>query len=364
MSSTDTSNSDSEHKPFDSQEHLSLYKFKIVSEIKDEILGWAQIRLALMTTLLSFLIVSGSYVGIKLLVERHIERIAKDPVEQKIKVLREAGEKATRQVNELELQSKQATSMSIQANHDLLRIRGQAAAVREMVQESESKLKNQEEKLAKIDEGTQLASQFLHEQSLRTKADILQMRNNIELLHSGFQIIEKLAAQIRQTDPSSDLAREFSRFGGEWRKARSAYQKRASDIESRRSIKVIHYVREDAPQKQQQRSQRLLDALQAKGFTAEPWAAESGLTDIEASVVVAKRFGLDDAKVLLRPVVIISPDATINIADLKQVAKAAGIDIPEVKRMPIVPKMSAILAGGPKGSFGVNNLVLIAELAD
>ncbi|MFM1816681.1 MAG: hypothetical protein RLZ98_3376 [Pseudomonadota bacterium] len=363
MSPAGTSTGQAEQRPMLSDEHLALYKFKILSEIKDDILGWAQIRLAILTTVLSFIIVSGSFVGIKLLVEGHIERIAKAPVEQKISVLQAAGEQAKQRVETLRIQSEQVIAMSMTAQQELVKLRGEADMVKRVISETGPKVEQATKNLERMKEGIDLSTQFLHEQALKTKADILHMRNRIELLNSGFQIIDKLAAQIRQKDPESELARQFAGFSGEWRQAREAYELRAADIEVRRGVKIIHYVREDAPQAKQLRSKKLVETLLAAGYTAEGWTAETGMSDIEASVDVGKQFGLD-AKILLNPVMIVDPQSSINLADLKAIADRLGFQLPEVKRIRLSPKMKGILAGAPSGTFEESNLVLIAELTD
>jgi len=358
-----------DQQTFDPVEHLSLYKFKVVTEIKDEIIGWARVRLGLLASLLGFVILTGSFVGIRLLVESHIDRIAKAPVEDQIKVLQVAGQQAKDRVESLRLQSEQVTNMSVQTQHELSRLKGEADILRRFVKETETAIQSYDRQAKEIKveadrlkEGNSLSTQYFQEQALRTKADMLQMRNNVDLLHSGFAIIEKLAAEIRQKDPTSELARQFAGFGGQWREARAAYERRAGIIKSRREIKIIHYMREDAPQPRHLLSQKFVDALLAEGYTAEGWATKPGLTEIEAAVDVARQFGADP-KSLLKPIVLISPGSTLNIEDLQDIARKSGVSLPEVQRATLTPK-SELLAGGVNGTFPASSIVLIAEIAD
>ena len=365
--------------PFDPAEHLSLYKFKVVTEIKDEIVGWAQVRLAILTTLLSFIILTGSFVGIKLLVEAHIERIARGPVEARIKVLQEAGEQAKQRVESLRIQSDQVNTISAQTQLELSRLKGEADILRRFVKDTEpeitSAIKNMERvtkefraEANRIKEGATLSSQYFQEQALKSKADILQMRNNVELLHAGFAIIEKLATEIRQAEPQSELAQQFASFEAQWRAARMAHEKRAGIIKARREIKIILYLREDAPQEHHRLSQHLVDALLAEGYTAEVWWTKRGVSDIEAAVIVGKEFGID-AKSILNPAVILDPNSPLDVTDLTEIAKKAGVVLPAVTRLelapePQAPKTNQILAGGENGMFKASSVVLIAELGD
>lgn len=352
-----------ESKPFNTEEHLALYKFKTITEIKEEIVSWAQVRLALLTTMLSMLILTGSFVGIKLLVEGHIERIAKAPVEQHIRVLQEAGQTARENVERFRLQSEQVSRMSFDAERDLQRLRREADNVSRVVTEIAPKIQSASNDLQRLEEGTRLSSQFLQEQALRTKADMLEMRNSVDLLHAGFGIIEKLAAEIRQKEPNSELARQFAGFSAQWREAREAYQRRAELIKLRRNIKIIHYIREDAPAARQQLSTRFVDALLLQGYTAEGWVAQSN-DEVKAALEVADRFGLN-TKSLMQPAVIISPDSPLDVDDLQQIATSLGIKLPPVVRVEFTPKMKEIVAGGEGGStFAPRNIVLIAELTD
>ncbi len=353
----------SDSKSFNTDEHLALYKFKTITEIKEEIVGWAQVRLAFLTTIISMLILTGSFVGIKLLVEGHIERIAKAPVDQHIKVLQEAGQTARENVERFRLQSEQVSRMSFDAERDLQRLRREAETVSRVVSDIAPKIQSATADLQKIDESTRMSSQFLQEQALRTKADMLEMRNSVDLLHSGFGIIEKLAAEIRQKEPNSELARQFAGFSAQWREARDAYQRRAEIIKLRRSIKIIHYIREDAPAARQQLSTRFVDALLLQGYTAEGWAAQSK-DEVKAALEVADRFGLN-TKSLMQPTVVISPESPLDLDDLRQIAETLGIKLPPVVRVEFTPKMKEVLAGGEGGgTFAPRNVVLIAELTD
>lgn len=353
----------SDSKSFNSDEHLALYKFKTITEIKDEIVTWAQVRLALLTTMISMLILTGSFVGIKLLVEGHIERIAKAPVDQHIKVLQEAGQTARENVERFRLQSEQVSRMSFDAERDLQRLRREAESVSRTVNEVAPKIQSANADLQRLKEGAALSTQFLQDQALRTKADMLEMRNSVDLLHAGFGIIEKLAAEIRQKEPNSELAKQFAGFSAQWRAAREAYQRRAEVIKLRRSIKIIHYIREDAPTSRHQLSTRFVDSLLLQGYTAEGWAAQSN-DEVKAALEVADRFGLN-TKALMQPAIIVNPDSPLDVEDLRQIATALGFKLPPVVRVAFTPKMKEILAGGEGGAaFAPANVVLIAELGD
>ena len=351
-----------EHKPFDPAEHLSLYKFKVITEIKDEILAWAQVRLALLTSVLSIIILTGSIVGIRLMVEGHIERIARAPVEQRINVLNEAGQQAKERVEALKFQSEHVVAQSIQSQHELTKLKAEAENIQRIVKQTEPSVQKALETLTQLKEGANLSTQFAHEQALRTKADMLQMRNNVELLQSGFEIIEKLAGEIRQKDPKSELARQFAGFSAQWREARAAYERRSAVIKSRRDIKVIHYLREDASPERQQQSQRFVDALLAHGYTAEGWVTRPGASEVEAAVQVAREFGVD-AKGLFQPALILSPSSALNTDDLAEIAMTLGITLPAIRRAELAPTMKEILAGGETGAFKPASIVLFAELS-
>jgi hypothetical protein len=355
---------------FDVEEHLSLYKFKILTEIKDDILDWAKVRLGIVVTLLSLLIATGSFVGIRLLVEGQIEKIAKQPVEQQIQVLQTAGREAQSRVEGLKLASEQATAMSFSAQQELARLKAEANDARRFVKETEPTIQKLEKlglDLKKQSDSfktsADVSRQHFHEQALKTKADMLLMRNNVELLQAGFEIIEKLAAEIRQADPQSELARQFAGFGAQWRAARDIYVKRAAVIRSRRDIKIIHYVRDDAPPLRHQQSEQLVNALLAEGYTAEGWTTNKGGSELEAAVEVAKEFGIDP-KLLLRPTVIVSPASEISIEDLKEIAARVGLSLPDVRRQDVAPNKALIQRGGENGGFKPTNIILIAELGD
>jgi hypothetical protein len=357
-------------RPFDADEHLALYKFKMLTDIKDEILVWAKVRLGILTTLLSLLILTGSFVGIRLLVERQIDKIAREPVESQIKILQEAGLQAKERVEALRFQSEQVTSLSLATQHELTRLKAEADQVRKFVKETEITIqavertaKDLKAEAERFKQGADVSRQHFHEQALKTKGDMLLMRNNVELLQSGFQIIEKLAAEIRQKDPQSELAQQFASFGAEWRTARDAYQKRATVIKSRRDVKVIHYLRQSAPQERHRLSEAFVDRLLDEGYTAEPWTTSAGANELEAAIEVGKEFGIDP-KVLLSPVLIASPSSKASVEDLKDIARKAGLKLPGLRRIEFAPKKSLIERGGENGSFEPTNIVLIAELTE
>jgi hypothetical protein len=356
-------------REFDAEEHLSLYKFKILTEIKDDVLEWAKLRLGLVTALLSVLILTGSFVGIRLLVAEQIERIANAPVQAQIKILQDAGQQAKERVEALRFQSEQVTNFSFDAQRDLTRLRAEADQVRKFVKDTEAALQEVEKiaKDVKLDaerfkQGFAASSQHFHEQSLKTKADMLMMRNNVQLLEAGFDIIEKLAAEIRQNDPQSELARQFASFGTQWREARTSYERRAATIHARRHVKIIHYLREDAPRERQRQSEQLVNALLAEGYIAEGWSTRQGHGEFEAAAEVGKDFGIDP-KLLLLPVMVLSAASQINIDDVVEIAARIGQTLPAAVRRDMVPK-KALIQGGADNGFSAANILLIAELGD
>ncbi len=354
--------------PFDTEEHLALYKFKMLTEIRDEVLEWAKVRVGLLATVLSLLILSGSFVGIRLLVEGQIEKIAKQPVESQIKILQDAGQQAKERVEALKFHSEQVTSMSFAAQHELARLKVEADQVRRFVKETEATIQNVE-KLARelrteadrFKLGADVSRQHFHVQALKAKSDMLIMGNNVELLQAGFAIIEKLAAEIRQADPQSELARQFAGFGGQWRAARDDYMKRAAVIRSRRDVKIIHYLKDDATPERHQKSEALVNALLAEGYTAESWTTSRGVTEFEAAAEVAKEFGIDP-KLLLRPVLLLSPESAVSIDDLAEIARKADSSLPAPTRHPLTPNKALIQGGSENGGFKPANIILIAEL--
>lgn len=358
------------HRPFDAEEHLALYKFKMLTEIKDDILDWAKVRLGLVTTLLSLLILTGSFVGIRLLVEGQIDKLAKLPVENQIKILQDAGQIAKERVESLRFQSEHVTGLNLATMQELTRLKAEADQVRRFVKETEVTIQGVEKsaKDLKVDadqskSGADLSRQYFHEQALKTKSDMLLMRNNVELLQSGFEIIEKLAAEIRQKDPQSELARQFAGFGSQWRAARESFEKRASVIKSRREVKIIHYLRHSASQERHRQSEVLVNALLAEGYTAESWTTSTGANEVEAAVEVGREFGIDP-KALLRPALIVSRASLVSTGDLAEIANKAGVRLPAVVRHELVPSKPIILGGGENGNFSASNIVVISELAD
>jgi hypothetical protein len=351
-----------ESKTFNTEEHLALYKFKTITEIKEEIVGWAQVRLALLTTLLSLLILTGSFVGIRLMVHSYIDQEAKEPVTAQIKAISAIHQQARDGLERLKIQSEQVNNMSVQTQHELSRLKGEAEFISKLVREIEPAIKSATQELQRIKEGAALSTQFLQEQALKSKADMFEMRNSVELLHAGFGIIERLAAEIKQKDPQSELARQFAGFSAQWHSAREAFERQAQAIKLRRNIKIIHYLREGAPKERHQMSKRLVDVLASKGYVVEGWA-EPNNDEVKAALAVADRFGVA-AKTLMQPVIVVTPDSSVDIDDLVSIAKTIGIELPQVRRHPFTPQMKEILAGGENGSFAASNFVLIAELAD
>jgi hypothetical protein len=357
-------------QPFNADEHLSLYKFKILTEIKDQILDWAKVRLGIGTAVLSLLILTGAFVGIKLLVAEQIERIAKAPVQDQIKVLQDAGDKAKEKVEALRLQSEHVTAQSFDAQRELTRLKAEADNVRRFVKETETTIQGVD-KLAKdvrtdaerFKQGFASSSQHFHEQALKTKADMLMMRNNIQLLESGFGIIEKLAAEIRQKDPQSELARQFAGFGTQWREARAEYEKRAALIRVRRDVKIIHYLRDTASPERQRQSEVLVNMLLAEGYTAEGWSTKPGTSEFDAAREVGAEFGVDP-RLLLTPIVVMHPSSDVNADDVVEIAAKAGLKLPAISRQELAPKKSLIALGGDNGGFKPANIILIAELTD
>src|SRR5262249_3806800 len=95
----------------------------------------------------------------------------------------------------------------------------------------------------------------------------------------------------------------------------------------------------------------------------------AGASSYKAALEVAEEFGIDP-KPLLDRVTVVSPQSGLNLEDLAQIAKGAGVSLPAVNRAELAPppqahKTKQILAGGENGSsFKPSSVVLIAELTD
>ena len=368
----DPRNTASPASAYDPADHLALYRFKVLTEIKDEVVEWARVRLGILATLLSLGILTGSYFGIHHLVEGHMDNVGKS-FNDKIKTMEDTGQQAKERIEALKYQSDSVNRLSFEAERELNRLKGEADRVRQFVQETEEKVKGLDQQTKKLRDAAEIfkdnnreASQYLHEQVQKARADILRMNNNVELLHSGFSIIEKLASEIRQKDPQSELARQFAGFGAQWRESKALYEKRAALIQTRRDTKVIFYLREKASQQRKDQAEEFVAQLRKEGYTAESWVTSKGLDELGAVKEVGGEFGLDP-KALLRPVLVLSPASQVSIEDLGEIAAATGVKLPAVSRQEITPnpdRKSLIQGGGENGGFKSTSIVLIAQLGD
>lgn len=349
-------------------EQLALYRLKIERELQDSVLRYLQVRLAIFTGVISLLVTGGLFATIN----GNITSTVRDTTEKQINSMESTRSRAVADLESINYQSRMIDRQVADIQRDLKRTKLEADDVAAQVKETYPRVEEMLVKTKQIDEEVRRDrekdkdvsfrfSQFFQEQQFRAKAETNEMRANIELLERGFAIIEELAGAIRQRDPRSELARQFAGFSERWQEVRGAYETRVADLRRRRSVKIIHYAREDASPEQKGINLHLIGTLQEAGFTVEEWQVPGSDSDFQAAERVAREFGLTDVRRLLDFAVVLHPKGLTHYEDMKAILAANKLTIPGPTSAVFAPTKDDILGGG--GSFKLENVVLIAELS-
>lgn len=353
------------------EEQLMLYRLKVERELQERIISWAQLRLAVVATVVSVLVGGGVFYSINNNITTAVKDVVLTETGRQIKVMEATRERAVTEMEQLNFQSKIIERFVDETRNDLRRTKTDATEVAAQVKETQPQVRdmiesmkrlkaNADEEQKKAKEFSFSFSEYFQEQQFRAKSDMNEMRANIELLERGFAVIEDLAAAIRQKEPRSELARQFAGFSERWQEARTAYDQRLSDLRRRRAIKVIHYSRPESSPERKRTAQNVIVALQEAGFTVDEWQTPTGLNDFKSAEQVASEFGLPDPRVLLDPTVIIHPRSTASDAELRSILANVGITLSPARLVAIEPAKPDILSGG--GAFRPETVVLISDL--
>jgi hypothetical protein len=372
MSQTETKQEATDIPLMSRDEQLQLYRLKVERELQERIINWAQLRLAIVAGLVSVLISGGVFYNINTNITAAVKDVVLTETSRQIKAMEATRERAVSEMEQLNFQSKVIDRFVEDTRTELRRTRAEAnevagqvkdtqPVVRDMIADMRRLKTDVEEEQRRAKDSSLSFSQYFQEQQFRIKSDMNEVRANIELLERGFSIIEELASAIRQKEPSSVLARQFAGFSNQWEEARTAYERRISDLRRRRAIKVIHYARSEASPERQRRTQQVVEVLQDAGFTVEEWQTPTGLSDFKAAEHVAGEFGIVDAKPLLGTAVVIHPTSAGHFTDIASILAKVGINVPAPQLQEIVPQKQDILSGG--GSFKVESVVLLADLS-
>lgn len=367
------------------EEQLQLYRMKVERELQDRLIGWAQLRLAVVAGVVSLLISGGVFYSLN----AAVKEVVQTETSREIKAMEAVRQRATSdmdaarqramsEMDELHLQKKlidrlvedtraelrlaraDANATKAEANEVMALVRNTRPEVDKMIADMKRLRVEAEDEQKRAKENSFSVSQYLQETQFRARGDMIEMRANIELLERGFSIIEDLASAIRKKEPRSELARQFAGFSSEWDEARKAYEQRISDLRRRRALKIIHYAHSEASPERQRRTLEVVNRLQEAGYTVEEWLTPKGQSDFDAAAHVAREFGIADPKPLLGVTLVIHPKTAEHFTDIKSILEKIGINIPAAEVREIVPQKQDILTG--IGSFKAESVVLLSDL--
>jgi hypothetical protein len=366
MSTTDPANGSPEIPFMSREEQLALYRIKVERELQERVISWAQLRLAVVATVISLLVGGGVFYSIN----NQIRDVVQSETKREIETMASTRQRALLDLEQINLKSREIDRFIEDTRAELRRTRNEANDVAQQVKETYPAVRDMVSSMAKLktdvdrerDRAKQdsfLFSQYYQEQQFRAKSDRNEMRANIDLLERGFAILEDLAATIGQKDPKSELARQFAAFSNRWEEARAVYQQRLADLKRRRAMKVIHYSRPDASAEREANSRRVITALQESGFTVDEWLLPNDMTEFKAAEHVAGEFGVADPRLLLRAAFIAHPQAKASYDDIKRILEPAKLAVPPAYFLELAPKKRDILQSG--GTFKIENIILISD---